>query len=50
MSGFTFSVVNNNDVIAVMNEIKSKAVGSDNFTIDMIYSVSFYTNGNKDTY
>lgn len=39
---FTFTPVSSDDVISVMKEIKSKAVGSDNISIDMINSVSFY--------
>lgn len=39
---FEFTAVDSDEVKSVMNEIKSKAVGSDNISIDMIKSVSFY--------
>lgn len=42
MPGFKLSAVNNNDVKAVMDEVKSTADGSDDTPIDMINSVSFF--------
>lgn len=42
MPGCKLSAVNNNDVKAVMDEVKSTADGSDDTPIDMINSVSFF--------
>ena len=39
---FHFVPVNENEIIRTMNEIRSKAVGSDNISIDMIRAVSPY--------